>query len=78
MMEADQDGDGKLDFEEFKAMVANTDIAKQMVRLLVYLHMTLALLLNLSPGTDAGGYARLYLASPSMTLTPPLPLADMW
>lgn len=32
MMEADQDGDGKLDFEEFKAMVANTDIAKQMVR----------------------------------------------
>ncbi|KAL8281424.1 hypothetical protein RQP46_006108 [Phenoliferia psychrophenolica] len=30
MMEADQDGDGKLDFEEFKAMVANTDIAKQM------------------------------------------------
>lgn len=32
MMEADQNGDGKLDFEEFKAMVANTDIAKQMVR----------------------------------------------
>lgn len=31
MMEADQNGDGKLDFEEFKAMVANTDIAKQMV-----------------------------------------------
>ncbi|ORY80662.1 putative CNB1-calcineurin B, regulatory subunit [Leucosporidium creatinivorum] len=30
MMEADQNGDGKLDFEEFKAMVANTDIAKQM------------------------------------------------
>ncbi|KAM0752544.1 calcium/calmodulin-dependent protein phosphatase [Meredithblackwellia eburnea MCA 4105] len=30
MMEADQDGDGKLDFDEFKAMVANTDIAKQM------------------------------------------------
>lgn len=32
MMEADQNGDGKLDFDEFKAMVANTDIAKQMVR----------------------------------------------
>jgi serine/threonine-protein phosphatase 2B regulatory subunit len=30
IMEADQDGDGKIDFEEFKAMVANTDIAKQM------------------------------------------------
>ncbi|CEQ39224.1 SPOSA6832_00735 [Sporobolomyces salmonicolor] len=30
MMEADQDGDGKLSFEEFKDMVANTDIAKQM------------------------------------------------
>jgi len=30
IMEADQNGDGKLDFEEFKAMVANTDIAKQM------------------------------------------------
>lgn len=29
-MEADQDGDGRLDFEEFKAMVVNTDIAKQM------------------------------------------------
>ena len=29
-MEADSDGDGKIDFEEFKAMVANTDIAKQM------------------------------------------------
>lgn len=40
MMEADQDGDGKLDFEEFKAMVANTDIAKQMVRFLplAFLH----------------------------------------
>lgn len=24
IMEADQDGDGKLDFEEFKYMVANT------------------------------------------------------
>lgn len=35
MMEADQNGDGKLDFEEFKAMVANTDIAKQMVRRLL-------------------------------------------
>lgn len=32
MMEADQDGDGKLSFEEFKDMVASTDIAKQMVR----------------------------------------------
>lgn len=31
MMEADQDGDGKLSFEEFKDMVASTDIAKQMV-----------------------------------------------
>lgn len=31
MMEADQNGDGKLDFDEFKGMVANTDIAKQMV-----------------------------------------------
>lgn len=30
MMEADLDGDGKLDFEEFKQMVANTDIAQQM------------------------------------------------
>ncbi|CAD6583457.1 MAG: Calcineurin subunit B [Cyphobasidiales sp. Tagirdzhanova-0007] len=30
IMEADQDGDGKIDFDEFKAMVANTDIAKQM------------------------------------------------
>jgi serine/threonine-protein phosphatase 2B regulatory subunit len=30
IMEADSDGDGKIDFEEFKAMVANTDIAKQM------------------------------------------------
>lgn len=30
IMEADTDGDGKIDFEEFKAMVANTDIAKQM------------------------------------------------
>lgn len=33
MMEADQDGDGKLSFDEFKDMVASTDIAKQMVRL---------------------------------------------
>jgi hypothetical protein len=32
MMEADQDGDGKLSFDEFKEMVASTDIAKQMVR----------------------------------------------
>lgn len=32
MMEADQDGDGKLSFDEFKDMVASTDIAKQMVR----------------------------------------------
>ena len=31
MMEADQNGDGKLDFEEFAKMVQNTDIAKQMV-----------------------------------------------
>lgn len=30
MMEADQNGDGKLDFDEFKTMVQNTDIAKQM------------------------------------------------
>ena len=30
IMEADQNGDGKIDFEEFKMMVANTDIAKQM------------------------------------------------
>ncbi|POY72945.1 calcineurin family phosphoesterase [Rhodotorula taiwanensis] len=30
MMEADQDGDGKLSFDEFKDMVASTDIAKQM------------------------------------------------
>ena len=30
IMEADLDGDGKINFEEFKAMVANTDIAKQM------------------------------------------------
>ena len=37
MMEADQNGDGKLDFDEFKTMVANTDIAKQMVRYLVAL-----------------------------------------
>lgn len=26
IMEADKDGDGKIDFEEFKAMVANTDV----------------------------------------------------
>lgn len=32
MMEADEDGDGKLSFDEFKNMVASTDIAKQMVR----------------------------------------------
>ncbi len=31
MMEADQNGDGKLDFDEFAKMVQNTDIAKQMV-----------------------------------------------
>ncbi|KWU41563.1 EF-hand [Rhodotorula sp. JG-1b] len=31
MMEADQDGDGKLSFDEFKDMVASTDIAKQMI-----------------------------------------------
>lgn len=30
MMEADTDGDGKLSFDEFKAMVVNTDIAKQL------------------------------------------------
>ncbi|KAH8914998.1 calcineurin subunit B [Atractiella rhizophila] len=30
ILEADQDGDGKLSFDEFKDMVANTDIAKQM------------------------------------------------
>jgi len=30
IMEADTDGDGKLSFEEFKQVVANTDIAKQM------------------------------------------------
>ncbi|KDE04435.1 hypothetical protein MVLG_05150 [Microbotryum lychnidis-dioicae p1A1 Lamole] len=30
IMEADRKGVGKLDFEDFKAMVANTDIAKQM------------------------------------------------
>ena len=27
IMEADQNGDGKLDFEEFQAMVANTDVS---------------------------------------------------
>jgi len=30
IMEADQDGDGKLSFEEFANVVAKTDIAKQM------------------------------------------------
>ncbi|KAH9978114.1 calcium/calmodulin-dependent protein phosphatase [Lactifluus volemus] len=30
IMEADKDGDGKLSFEEFTTMVANTDIVKQM------------------------------------------------
>ncbi|KAH9045741.1 calcium/calmodulin-dependent protein phosphatase [Lactarius pseudohatsudake] len=30
IMEADKDGDGKLSFEEFTQMVANTDIVKQM------------------------------------------------
>ncbi|KAG8860960.1 Calcineurin subunit B [Serendipita sp. 411] len=30
IMEADKDGDGKLSFEEFSAMVSNTDIVKQM------------------------------------------------
>jgi len=30
IMEADKDGDGKLSFEEFSVMVANTDIVKQM------------------------------------------------
>jgi len=30
IMEADKDGDGKLNFEEFAAVVAKTDIAKQM------------------------------------------------
>ncbi|KAF8632030.1 hypothetical protein AX17_004973 [Amanita inopinata Kibby_2008] len=30
IMEADKDGDGKLDFEEFALMVSNTDIVKQM------------------------------------------------
>lgn len=30
IMEADKDGDGKLSFEEFTSMVANTDIIKQM------------------------------------------------
>ena len=52
MMEADQDGDGKLDFEEFKAMVANTDIAKQMVR--VFFLQCIALLTAQS--LDSGGY----------------------
>jgi serine/threonine-protein phosphatase 2B regulatory subunit len=28
IMEADKDGDGKLSFEEFTAMVASTDIVK--------------------------------------------------
>lgn len=30
IMEADKNGDGKLDFEEFQEMVANTDVAKQL------------------------------------------------
>jgi serine/threonine-protein phosphatase 2B regulatory subunit len=30
ILEADQDGDGKLSFEEFALMVSNTDIVKQM------------------------------------------------
>lgn len=30
VMEADQDGDGKLSFEEFKKVVENTDISKSM------------------------------------------------
>jgi len=30
IMEADKDGDGKLSFDEFSAMVSNTDIVKQM------------------------------------------------
>ncbi|KAJ7929188.1 hypothetical protein B0H13DRAFT_2311045 [Mycena leptocephala] len=30
IMEADQDGDGKLNFDEFAQMVSNTDIVKQM------------------------------------------------
>ena len=37
MMEADQEGDGKLSFDEFKDMVASTDIAKQMVSRLLSL-----------------------------------------
>ena len=30
IIQADKDGDGKVSFEEFKAMVENTDIVKQM------------------------------------------------
>ena len=30
IMEADTNGDGKLDFDEFQKMVANTDVAKQL------------------------------------------------
>lgn len=30
IIKADKDGDGKVSFEEFKAMVENTDIVKQM------------------------------------------------
>jgi len=47
MMEADQDGDGKLSFDEFKDMVASTDIAKQMVS-----DTTLSFLLYVGRGAD--------------------------
>lgn len=53
MMEADQNGDGKLDFEEFKAMVANTDIAKQMVRSPV---LSFDAQTNVLPSPDSRGY----------------------
>ncbi|KAJ8296226.1 Calcineurin subunit B [Rhodotorula toruloides] len=48
MMEADQDGDGKLSFDEFKEMVASTDIAKQMLHLRIKLRSLIVALFSSS------------------------------
>lgn len=78
LMEADQNGDGKLDFEEFKAMVANTDIAKQMVSLPSQQHRELQNLTSAllrSPQTLEGVYAR---PDVLCTTDPRFYSADMW